>query len=149
MAFTDTWIMCLLHKEKNTQLLENDAVMRLLRYFAGKTLQSLSSVDIAGYRNHRLRTVGASSIIQDLSLLNQLFEVASSEWEYTIDNPVAKVKRPRPPTERQRVLQKDELEKLLGAAKDSKNSKLYNLYIISITHCHEAWRGCRLKMGAG
>ncbi len=146
-AATDKYYNLLSVKKKpNTQRTEAQSIKRLLNYFAGKTLLSISSADIASFRDYRLTTVGPSSVLQDLSFLKKMYNTARIEWGVDAGNPAADVKGPPPPRERIRLLGADEIEHLITAAKKSTRRK--NLADYVMIQLHTAMRpseGARLK----
>jgi integrase len=84
---------------------------------ASRFLATIRSTDIAKYRDQRLEE-GKSpyTVNNELILLSNLFNVAHREWGMeSLDNPVAKVSRPKMPNGRDRRLLPGEEELLLGA----------------------------------
>lgn len=84
---------------------------------ASRYLSTIRSTDIAKYRDQRLAE-GKSpyTVNNELILLPNLFNVAHKEWGMeSLDNPVAKVSRPKMPKGRDRRLQPGEEELLLVA----------------------------------
>jgi integrase len=85
----------------------------IARTFLGeKILRSITSVDIATYRDLRLTMVNArtqklispATVRLELSLLSNLFDVSRIEWGYSDDNPVKNVRKPKSPPGRERRL---------------------------------------------
>ncbi len=81
-------------KKRNTQRLDQEIGGRLIRYFDGKSLQTITSKDIAAYRDYRLQQVGPSSVIQDLSFLPCMYRLARIEWGRDVNDPDAEIRRP-------------------------------------------------------
>jgi integrase len=84
---------------------------------ASRFLSTIRSTDIAKYRDLRLDE-GKSpyTVNNELILLSSLFNVAHREWGMeSLDNPVAKVSRPKMPKGRDRRLLPGEEESLLGS----------------------------------
>ncbi|HEY5674168.1 MAG TPA: site-specific integrase [Malonomonas sp.] len=84
---------------------------------ASRFLSTIRSTDIAKYRDMRL-SEGKSpyTVNNELILLSALFNTAHREWGMeSLDNPVAKVSRPKQPAGRDRRLQPGEEAKLLDA----------------------------------
>ncbi len=84
---------------------------------ASRFLSTIRSTDIAKYRDVRL-VEGKSpyTVNNELILLSNLFNVAHREWGMeSLDNPVAKVSRPKMPNGRDRRLLPGEEELLLGS----------------------------------
>ena len=82
-------------------------------------ITKLTSKMIADYRDDRLRTVGRSTIRNELSIIRRALEVARREWGLELpENPAALVTLPRPSEARDRRLEPGELEKLEDALAD-------------------------------
>ncbi|MDB4308054.1 site-specific integrase [Gammaproteobacteria bacterium] len=95
------------------------ALMRLpmaRRYVAG-----IRGVDIARYRDERLRKVTPSTVKRDLVLLGHVFEVARKEWGIYVHNPVRDIRIPADNRPRDRRLQTGEEPRLLEACREARN----------------------------
>lgn len=109
-------------KEKTPHKKGADQELHRIKHFknsalASRFLSSIRSTDIAQYRDQRLAE-GKSpyTVNNELILLSGLFNVARKEWGMeSINNPVAKVSRPKQPAGRDRRLMPGEEEKLLNA----------------------------------
>lgn len=82
---------------------------------AAYSMAKLSPAIVAGFRDERLKDVGAGAVIRDLSLLSSVFNHARREWGVTVNNPCLLVKKPPTPAGRTRVLSADEEGRLLEA----------------------------------
>ena len=82
---------------------------------AAYSMAKLSPAIVAGFRDERLRNVGAGAVIRDLSLLSSVINHARREWSVTVNNPCLLVKKPPTPAGRTRVLSADEELRLLVA----------------------------------
>jgi integrase len=70
-------------------------IRALLRHpLAQRIVSSLRGVDVARYRDGRLRQVSTGTVKRDLVVLSHLFEVARKEWGIEVRNPVRDVKSP-------------------------------------------------------
>jgi integrase len=70
-------------------------IRALLRHpLAQRIMSSLRGVDIARFRDERLRQVSSGTVKRDLVILSHLFEVARKEWGIQARNPVRDVKSP-------------------------------------------------------
>lgn len=86
------------------------------RYVAG-----IRGVDIARYRDERLRKVTPSTVKRDLVLLGHVFEVARKEWGIHVHNPVRDIRLPADNRPRDRRLQAGEEARLLEACREARN----------------------------
>lgn len=77
------------------------------------------------YRDTRSRQVRPGTVVRELGLLRAVFETARREWDIPmLENPLAKVRKPKAPQGRDRRLRCGELDRLLEAATDSRNDWL-------------------------
>lgn len=86
---------------------------------AAFSMAKLSPAILAGFRDERLKVVGAGAVIRDLSLLSSVINHARREWGVTVNNPCLLVKKPPTPLGRTRVLSSDEERRLLEAVAPS------------------------------
>lgn len=92
--------------------------------FAGRPLNEISAADIAAYRDDRLaqisprtgKTLSPDTVRLEMALMSDMFDVACNEWGACRNNPVARVRRPRPSRGRERRLHPFEERKLLRGA---------------------------------
>lgn len=82
---------------------------------AGYSMANLSPAIVAGFRDERLKVVGAGAVIRDLSVLSSIINHARREWGVTVNNPCLLVKKPPTPAGRTRVLSASEEQRLLAA----------------------------------
>ena len=120
-------------KKRNTQRLDQEIGGRLIRYFDGKSLQTITSKDIAAYRDYRLQQVGPSSVIQDLSFLSCMYRMARIEWGLDVNDPGAEIRRPSAPKNRLSLLTPKQIDPLLDYCCVSKSEKLY-CYVLLLLH---------------
>ena len=74
---------------------------------------------IAQYRDQRLKQVSASTCRLDLCLISHALDTARKEWGYHLGNPVSDIRKPSLPKGRDRRLEGDEEQRLLGACRQS------------------------------
>ena len=79
-------------------------------------LSNLTATAVAAYRDERLLTVTAGTVIRDLALLSGVLNHARREWGFAIGNVVQAIRKPRQPQGRERVLSADEERALLDAS---------------------------------
>jgi integrase len=82
---------------------------------AGYSIGNLTPALVAAFRDERLQKVKAGAVIRDLSLLSGVINHARREWDVTVANPCALVRKPATPQGRTRVLNADEEVRLLAA----------------------------------
>lgn len=106
-------------------------IRALLRWpLAQRIVAGIRGVDIARYRDERLRQVSPGTVKRDLVILSHLFEVARKEWGIEMRNPVRDVKSPPSARARDRRLpagqdgEESEEQRLLTACRQARNSYL-------------------------
>lgn len=81
-------------------------------------LKDLSETHFADWRDRRLKTNKAGSVLRDWTLLNNAINVAIKEWKWLPSNPMANVRRPQNPEARTRIVTPEEIEKMSIALGD-------------------------------
>ena len=89
------------------------AIMR--KPIARWSMANLSAAHIATYRDERLKEVSAGTVIRELAYLSAIINHARREWGINVLNPVQMVRKPQSPQARSRVLNDEEVAKLLQA----------------------------------
>ena len=85
--------------------------------FGPRSLASITSTDIAKYRDNRLREVSENMVRLELALLSHLFTIAVKEWGMTgLINPVMQIRKPKLPQGRDRRLLPGELDRIIAAS---------------------------------
>lgn len=80
---------------------------------ASYSMSKLTPAVIADYRDQRLKTVSAGTIIRELCILSSIINHARREWSLAITNPCALVRKPATPVGRCRILKPEEEALLL------------------------------------
>lgn len=121
-------------KRPNSERRDRDSARAILSSLGNEiSLADVNSQRLAAYRDARIKIVSASTIQKEFALLSHLFNVARREWGLPVGNPVESVSRPKIRNGRTRFLTKEEAQKLLDIAKDSRNQKLYP-YLLVMMH---------------
>jgi integrase len=120
-------------KKPNTRARENITEKHLRAFFDQATLQEITPVMVAKYRDQRLEVVGPSTLQKELAHLSHIYTIGRKEWGLDIYNPVSDVRRPALPKNRLRVLSQDEISHLLTHCSKSRNKKLRN-YVQVMLH---------------
>lgn len=84
---------------------------------AAYSMTKLMPAVLAAYRDERLKTVAAGTIIQQLSILSGIITHARKEWGLPTPNPCALVTKPSTPQGRTRLLTTEEETQLLDELK--------------------------------
>ncbi len=94
---------------------------RLIEFFKPYSLKEITPALVAQYRDKRLETVSPSTLKKELAVLSHMYTIARTEWALDVSNPVQHIRKPTLPRGRLRLLDPEEIEKLLSAAQKSKN----------------------------
>jgi len=96
-------------------------------------ISKLSSMDIASYRDERLKEVVPASVVMELSLMSHAIDTARKEWGlYLPENVVKKVNKPRIGRGRDRRFLAGKEQKILKACSECKNYYFRPLVMIAI-----------------
>ncbi len=113
-----------------TKKSEKNEVVRILalkrNVLAKLYADDIKRVDIANFRDTRLKKVKSSSVNRDLNLISAIFTKCKNDWGYIHENPVKGVHRPKNPPHRDRLISDKEIEKLrlaLGYSNEIKAKK--------------------------
>lgn len=97
-----------------------------------RSLASIRSSDVASYRDNRLKEVSAQTVIHEINIISNLFNVSRKEWGMeNLSNPVEIIKKPKLPNGRDRRLVNEEEVWLLIAAGDS-SAALRSLVVMAL-----------------
>lgn len=85
--------------------------------FGPYRLASLTSAQVARFRDQRLQVVGAQSVIHELTLLNRILKYATMDWGIALPAglPTALVRKPSKPRGRDRRVSAEEIQNILNA----------------------------------
>jgi integrase len=121
-----------IHKKGYKQ--ERPRLKKLQREIGHYYLTKLQSKDIARFRDSRLKAgLAPSSVLNEISLISQLFEMAIKEWSIPIEiNPCKNIRKPKVNNQRNRVLEGDEEERLLAYSKLSRSELLPHMIQLAI-----------------
>ena len=119
---------------KRRSTIERIELNAFLRHpISAKRLSDLSTTDFAAYRDERLAQVKPTTIKRQLGPIRHLFRVAQEEWGLPIkNNPLDKLRLNAPDQRRDRRLKAGELDKLIAAAKQTRNSLLLPIVLLAI-----------------
>jgi hypothetical protein len=80
--------------QKAGKVWEARRVEALVSHFGDKPLGELDSPDMARWRDSRLQTVTASTVVREANILKHIFSTARDEWKWMDNNPWRGVKLP-------------------------------------------------------
>ncbi len=96
-------------------------------------LNKLRPHHIAAYRDQRLEVVTGSTVVRELSIINQALQLAINEWDADLEtNPMAKVKSPSWNKPRERRLKIGEQDLLIKECSVSKNIWLKPVVLLAL-----------------
>jgi len=101
--------------------------------FAG-TLAGIEAPQIAQWRDRRLQTVKASTVLREANILRNLFTVARDEWRWVSHNPFKGVRLPKDEAPRDAVWGWREIRRVIraGQRSGSKTSEVVDAFHISL-----------------
>lgn len=120
---------------------EKYRIDQISRSFLGSiVVKDITSVNIATYRDQRLllenprtkRMLSPSTVRLEMSLLSNFFDIARIEWGICGDNPVANVRKPKPPPGRDRRLTSREDRLILRYAYGHSNALFYSIIVLAL-----------------
>ena len=91
---------------------------------AEKRLAALDQSVFAAWRDRRLESVSAGSVLRDWGLMSAVCTRAINEWKWLYRHPMKGVELPKEPEHRDRLITPDEIERICFAADYTKDSKL-------------------------
>jgi integrase len=86
--------------------------LRTLR-IAQEPLSSVDATHVAKWRDERLQSVSAGTVLREWTLLAHVFQIAVREWKWLASSPMTGVRRPVEPPPRERLISDDERDRLL------------------------------------
>jgi integrase len=118
---------------------ESARIRLLLRHpLANRYVAGIRGVDIARYRDERLKKVSSATVKRDLVIVSHLFEVARREWGIQVHNPVRDIKLPPHSKARNRRLElgfggeEGEEKRLLAACSEARNPYLLSVVRLAL-----------------
>ena len=112
---------------------ETESIRFMQRHkMAAYSMANLTPSVIAGYRDERLKTVSAGTIIREICILSSVITHARKEWSLPIANPCALVRKPPSPQGRTRQITNEEEIKLLHELKPIKRRSTWMIPIVQL-----------------
>lgn len=100
---------------KRGQMPDKSRIKLLIEEFGDYRLASLTSTQIAKYRDQRLKVVSPQTVIHEINLLNRVLKAATLDWGIALPGglPTAQVRKPAKPRGRDRRVSAAEISKIL------------------------------------
>lgn len=105
---------------------------------AGRYVATIRGIDIARFRDERMKTVTSATVRRELIILSNVFEVARKEWDIYLLNPIRDIKLPQNGRARDRRLvtadagTESEETRLFTACKNARNRYLLVMVRLAI-----------------
>lgn len=102
---------------KRSEQSDKSRIKTLADAFGDYRMASLTSSQVAQFRDRRLKVVGPQSVIHELNLLNRVLKAASMDWGIALPGglPTAHVRKPIKPRGRDRRVSETEIAAILSA----------------------------------
>lgn len=80
-----------------------------------KMMADVTTDDLSAWRDARLKSCKPGTVLRDVSLLSDVFEVARRDWKWIAVNPLRDMRKPASPRHRERVIKPREIREMLRA----------------------------------
>lgn len=106
---------------KRSEQSDKSRIKTLLEAFGDYRLASLTSTQVATFRDRRLQVVGPQSVIHEINLLNRVLKTATMDWGIALPGglPTSQVRKPTKPRGRDRRVEEEEITKILAATEST------------------------------
>ena len=110
---------------------DKSRIKTLKEAFGVFALASLTSTQIATFRDRRLKIVSPQSVIHEINLLNRVLKTASMDWGIALPGglPTAQVRKPSKPRGRDRRVTPAEIEKILAVSESDELQAVITLAV--------------------
>ena len=112
--------------DKEAYILKRFAAAKL----GQRALATIRSLDVAKWRDDRLKSVSAATVCRELVVLGHLFTVARKDWGMeSLVNPVEGTTKPKQPRGRDRRISDAELEAIIAASESAELPAIIRLAV--------------------
>lgn len=119
--------------KKDGEVWEVRRLNAMREYFKGDTaLLEIDTPQIADWRDTRLKTVSASTVVREANLLRNLFNLARLEWRWVDHQPFAGVKLPKENAPRHQVWTWQLIKRVLRAERVGKTKEMQDAFHIAL-----------------
>jgi len=103
----------------------------MLAHFPG-LLADIDAPQVAAWRDKRLQTVSGSTVVREVNLLRNLFNVARLEWKWIEHQPFAGVKLPKENAPRHQIWTWQLIRRVLQAPRTGKTAEMQQAFHIAL-----------------
>jgi integrase len=116
---------------KRSEQSDKSRIKTLLEAFGDYRLASLTSMQVATFRDQRLQIVGPQSVIHEINLLNRVLKTATMDWGIALPGglPTAQVRKPAKPQGRNRRVSEEEITKILAT---TESAELRTIIVLAV-----------------
>jgi integrase len=107
-------------------------LVKMAEEFAGLDLADIKAPQIAEWRDKRLETVSGSTVVREVNLLRNLFNVARLEWHWIDHKPFEGVKMPSENDPRYQVWPWKLIKRVLRADRTGKTAEMQAAFHIAL-----------------
>lgn len=116
---------------KRGQASDKSRLKTLNDAFGAYRLASLTSTQVAKFRDMRLKVVGPQSVIHEINVLNRVLKAATLDWGIALPGglPTAQIRKPTKPRGRDRRVTEAEIVKILQATESAELRTIITLAV--------------------
>lgn len=116
---------------KRSEQSDKSRIKTLMDAFGDYRLASLTSTQVAKFRDQRLQIVGPQSVIHEINLLNRVLKAATMDWGIALPGglPTAQVRKPTKPRGRDRRVTETEIKKILESTESAELRTIVTLAV--------------------
>lgn len=111
---------------------ESRRLAAVLQHFGDEPLTEIDTPQIAHWRDTRLKTVSASTVLRETNLLRNLFNVARIEWKWIDHHPFLGVKLPKQNAPRHQLWTWRLIRRVLRAERTGKTKEMIDAFHIAL-----------------
>jgi len=97
------------------------------------TLAEVTPSLLGEVRDKLAKDRSPATVVRYLAVISHLFTIAVNEWGWLEDNPMRKVRKPKEPRGRVRILSDEERKSLLDACKKSNKPYLHTVVVLALS----------------
>ena len=116
---------------KRSEQSDKSRIKTLVDTFGSYRMASLTSAQVAKFRDERLQIVGPQSVIHEINLLNRVLKTATMDWGIALPGglPTAQVRKPAKPRGRDRRVSEEEIAKIVAT---TESAELKTIIVVAV-----------------